>query len=365
MQQHIVDVFNLILVMMRKGGAGKTSLTLMLADALARLGLNILVVDLDPQGNSSYGFGKEVILVPDGQPGFGGRQKYVPKDYTVCEVIDSGAPGIADYAISMVTEGYWNYDTSLPFDRGGPLFPGKVGAVGVIPCYKALEGMVPELKTLAQLERLRNALILPGDGQPVPPHHRWDAVLFDTPPGGSQIHVLAAMAAYKSILVTSPAKFGALAVPETMELVSEISANYHHGLEVLGLIFNDFTDRRTNQKLIVDDLETAYAAARDNPQADQRFRVPLWPVRIPHLDVVKDSQDAQAPISALLGISKSRPAARRICQAAEANAIRLLEAIGHPHARTVRSAWAEAWPAKDRADFMNTADFINFIETGA
>ncbi|MCY1659224.1 AAA family ATPase [Dietzia sp. SL131] len=44
----------------QKGGVGKTATTLGLASALSNKGLNVLVVDVDPQGNSTTGLGIEV-----------------------------------------------------------------------------------------------------------------------------------------------------------------------------------------------------------------------------------------------------------------------------------------------------------------
>ena len=47
----------IITISNQKGGVGKTTTTVNLSTAMARAGMNVLVIDMDPQGNTTSGLG--------------------------------------------------------------------------------------------------------------------------------------------------------------------------------------------------------------------------------------------------------------------------------------------------------------------
>ncbi|MFC0862324.1 ParA family protein [Sphaerimonospora cavernae] len=335
----ITSTDNVIALMMRKGGAGKTTLTLLLLDALARMGLRVLAVDLDPQGNTSIGLGHKVQLEVTGHTKLGNKPIMTPTEPTVLEVIEADTAGVADDAIQTVD---WGYDLNEPFHRGGPLFPGRIGAIGVIPSYRALEVSAATWRP-NDLEKLATALLLPAEQSGIAPNARWDVVLIDTPPGGSLISIQAAKAAYHALLVTQAQRFGVEAIPETLMLVDDIRDSYRHEeLNVLGLVFNEYTDRSQTQRNLMAQVDA------EQQKQNSEFEVEVWKGRVPNYTVVDKSQNAEAPLSAFLTSGADRDSARKVCQVAEGVAIQLLEGIRHPLAAEVKQAWKQAWPANLR-----------------
>ncbi|WP_189239922.1 ParA family protein [Planomonospora parontospora] len=336
---------NVIALMMRKGGAGKTTLLLLLADALARFGLRVLVVDLDPQGNASIGLGHKVELVETGTTRLGAKPILTPTVPTVVDVIEADEEGVATQAIQIVD---WGYDSEEAFHLGGPLFPNKIGTIGLISCYRALETAATAWKP-SELERLAKALLIPAEtGEPAP-NCEWDVVLIDTPPGGSLISVQAAMAAHRALFVTQAEKFGVEAIPETLLLVGDVKDNYRHDeLDVLGLVFNEYVDRSITQRTLITQVE------ENRNQGIAGFGIPVLDGRLPNYTVVGKSQNAEAPLSAYLAANE-RETAQKVCQNAEVIALQMLKKIEHPETSKIKAAWSKAWPEAMRTPIIRSA----------
>ncbi|GAA4986383.1 hypothetical protein GCM10023334_117690 [Nonomuraea thailandensis] len=344
MRRGVTTMKNVVAMMMRKGGAGKTTKTLLIADALSRFGLNVLVIDMDPQGNASLGFGRPVRMVAV-EARIGKAKLEEPDVLTVIEVINSGEAGVADEAIIIVDTPGWTYDVDMPFHRGGPLRPGKVGTIGLIPAYEALEDLPGSWKP-ADFERLAHTLLLPAEPGGASPNHRWDVVLIDTAIN-QRLGVQAAKAAYYALFVTNAEKFGVDAIPKTMRLIKDVRENYYHdSIDVMGLVWNAYVPRQNTARALTSDAMQYHRGGLEHWEA------PIWPYEIPKTTVISDSHDMAAPVSAFLTTSERREMAARVCQVAEATTLRMLDELGHPLAGELRTAWHQAWPQKEQTDVM-------------
>ncbi len=179
-----------IAVLSLKGGTGKTTTVRTLADVLRRVGLDVLAIDLDPQGNLSDYFD-------------------VPAD---------ASPTIADVL---------------------------TGAAKVRDATH--EGIVPATPILAEVERslsgkMGRELVLRKALKDARKHH--DVILIDCPPALGLLTINGLVAADYALISSEAQYFALQGVNGALEVIEQAREFYNDELELLGVLMN-IADMRT------------------------------------------------------------------------------------------------------------------------
>jgi chromosome partitioning protein len=184
----------------QKGGVGKTTVTLGIADAAARRGLRVLVVDLDPQANATSGLGVEAPA----------------------KTVDDALAEDRDGALAaVVTTSAWS---------NGP---------DVAPSSPALAAREPQLATdpIGAQDRLRHALAGVTDD--------YDLVLLDCPPSLGLLTVNGLVAATGVIIPVQTQYYAMKGLTNLVKVINAIRLKLNRDLRILGLL-PTFYDGRTN-----------------------------------------------------------------------------------------------------------------------
>ena len=195
----------------QKGGVGKTTTAVNLSSCLALLGARVLLIDVDPQGNSTSGLGID--------------KSTVKRCVYDCLVND------------------------VPMDEA--IVSTKVENLGLLPATIQLAGAEVELvSVLARENMLKRAL------EKV--KYRYDFVLMDCPPSLGLLTINALTAA-SSVLVPIQCEFYALeGLSQLMRTVGLVQKNLNPSLQLEGVVLTMF-DARTNLSIqVVDEVKNHF-----------------------------------------------------------------------------------------------------------
>ena len=203
----------IITVANQKGGVGKTTTAINLAAALAQKGLRTLLIDLDPQGNSTMSFVD---------------RKEVEK--SMYEVLTD--PTVSFFDIVK--------QTSVP-------------KLTVAPARISLAKV--ESKLLGELDghfRLKDKL------QVVRESGEYDAILIDTPPTLGMITVNALVASTHILIPIQSSYFALEGTDDLLETVEKIKSRPNPNLQILGVVITLHDKRTTLGKDIQSQIDQVF-----------------------------------------------------------------------------------------------------------
>jgi chromosome partitioning protein len=195
----------------QKGGVGKTTTSVNVSAALARLGQRVLLVDLDPQGNATMGSGIDKH----------GLERSV---YPVL----LGEMPVAEAAIHSESGGY-----------------------DVLAANRDLAGAEIELVGMEQREhRLANALAEVAN--------HYDYVILDCPPSLSLLTLNGLCSAHGVIIPMQCEYFALEGLSDLVNSIKRVHANLNPKLKIIGLLRVMFDPRMTLSQQVSDQLVTHF-----------------------------------------------------------------------------------------------------------
>ena len=210
-----------IAVANQKGGVGKTTTAINLGTALAAVGLKVLILDFDPQGNASTGLGVKHESRPPGSYGL-----------------------INGVALSETIR-----KTSIP-------------NLDLVPSTVELAGAEYELAQVARPQYLLQRAINAEDGvdsgsgrgSPEDARARYDYILIDCPPALGMLTVNALVAA-DSLLVPLQCEFFALeGLSQLLNIYERVRTSFNSVLQIQGVVLTMYDKRNNLSEQVAEDV---------------------------------------------------------------------------------------------------------------
>ncbi len=199
----------------QKGGVGKTTTSINLAASLAALDQQVLLVDLDPQGNATTGLGVDKQQVPS----------------ATYDVLMNEA-ALRDIVMETAHEGLY-----------------------IAPASMDLAGAEVELVDVPDRERVLARAFVEWDGE------AFDYVLIDCPPALNLLTINALTAADR-VMVTLQTEFYAMeGLTQLMDTIRRVRASFNPALAMDGIVLT-MVDRRNNLAVQVEEEVRQYFGAQ-------------------------------------------------------------------------------------------------------
>ncbi len=209
---HVIGTTKIIAILNQKGGVGKSTTAIDLGAALGELGKQVLLIDLDPQGNTSSGLGIEKNQLSQ----------------CIYDVL-LGEASLTDVIIPDVCEG-----------------------LDVAPATINLAGAEVELVAeMARENRLKEATgALRG---------RYDYVFIDCPPSLGLLTINALVAADK-LLIPIQCEFYALeGVTKLLDSMKRVKTHLNPSLDIFGVLLTMYDGRTTLSKQVAREVRNFFA----------------------------------------------------------------------------------------------------------
>lgn len=206
--KHVVGATRVIAILNQKGGVGKSTTAINLGAALGELGKQVLLVDLDPQGNTSSGLGIEKGEL----------------DRCVYDVLIDDETTLLDVIVPDVCDG-----------------------LDVAPATINLAGAEVELvSAMARENRLKEAI---GSVR-----GKYDYVFIDCPPSLGLLTVNALVAADK-LLIPIQCEFYALeGVTKLLDSMKRVKTYLNPSLDIFGVLLTMYDGRTTLSKQVASEV---------------------------------------------------------------------------------------------------------------